>query len=132
MPLLAILGAKMDAFGSLFSLKNRSKNHIFSRRPQNDFLRLLCDFRPIFDEFWDAESTSKGDRRHDRKTLKTIVGVIKIKGFRMSETIKNVSGNLKNTHACRTDCFVIFCVCFYNFSYFGSLRSSNINLNIAS
>ena len=51
----------------------------------------------MFNDFWDAKSTSKADLRYFRKTFKTMIGVIDFKGPSVSETIKSDPKHLKTT-----------------------------------
>ena len=62
----------------------------------------------MFDDFWDTKSTSKADLRYLRKTFKTVIGVIEIKGSSVSETITSGSRNLKKTRARVDHTFFMF------------------------
>ncbi len=86
-------------------MKKSIKNtYVFSARFQSLFFLIFMRFLSIFDDFWDAKSTSKADLRYFRKTFKTMILSSKSR-VRASPKPEKVTPKTFKKHACVSNLF---------------------------
>ena len=84
------LGSIWGAIWMLKPIKKQLKNYAsFQGGPKSDFHLFLINFTSMFYDFGHPKVVSGSDTSRFLKTLKTIVGVIKIKGSSLPQTFQN-------------------------------------------
>ena len=90
--------------GALFMKKSIKNTYVFSARFKSLFFPIFMWFLPIFDDFWDAKSTSKTDLRYFRKTFKTMILSSKSRVWASPKPEKVTPKTFKK-HACVSNLF---------------------------